>query len=279
MGALMASPGAEPLPLSAQLRKEFGLAEFYQQAVVVEGFPIVASEKVSSVALREAEWVVRGMLGERKDILRALAKSKTRMSVMAVEERTHDVPEHSDLEPASYWNHRARGLGATKQRPSVSCGEENLLCCPGDPYSAESITVHEFSHAVHEMGLAIVDPGFDGRLEKVYRGAVVAGLWKGTYAATNHREYFAEAVQSWFGTNRQDDALHNHVNTREELIKYDPAVAKLCAEVFGKKNPWSYVRPDDASRVGKGHLKGLDRKMLPKFAWGEVEKKAVGKRK
>ena len=38
--------------------------------------------------------------------------------------------------------------------------------------------------------------------------------------------------------NREDDHDHNHVNTRKELVEYDPAVAKLCEEVFGKENPW-----------------------------------------
>ena len=276
---LLVSLGAEELPLSAELRKEFDLAEFYQQAIVVEGFPIVASEKVAPVAMREAEWVIRGMLGERKDILRALAKSKTRYSVMAVEERTSDVPEHSDLGPSIWWDRRARGLGATPQRPSVSCGEENLLCCAGDPYSSENITVHEFAHAVHEMGLAIVDPTFDKRLGKTFRRAMAEGKWKGKYAATNRQEYWAEAVQSWFETNREDDHDHNHVNTRKELVEYDPAVAKLCEEVFGKENPWVYVRSDDPSRIGKGHLKGLDREKLPVFAWTEEEKKEAGKKR
>jgi hypothetical protein len=100
------------------------------------------------------------------------------------------------------------------------------------------------------------------------------GKWKGKYAATNHREYFAEAAQSWFETNREDDHDHNHVNTRKELIEYDPAVAKLCEEVFKKENPWVYVRPDDPSRIGKGHLKGLDRAKLPVFAWTEAEQQA-----
>ncbi|MDA7675153.1 hypothetical protein N8583_02130, partial [Akkermansiaceae bacterium] len=70
----------------------------------------------------------------------------------------------------------------------------------------------------------------------------------------DHHEYWAEAVQSWFGTNREDDHDHNHVNTRAELIAYDPAIAKLCAEVFGE-NDWVYQRPDHPSRKNEPHLK------------------------
>lgn len=272
MAVSVTALGAAELPVSEELRKDFALPEFYQQALLVEGFPILASKEVSPVALQEAKWIILKMLGERKDILKALAKNKTRFSIMAVAERTVDVPEHSDLTPAMWWNRRARGLGATKARPSVSCGEENLLGCPGDPYSKENILVHEFAHAIHQMGLVTVDPTFDGRLDKVYRRAMATGLWKGKYAANNRMEYWAEAVQSWFGTNRPPDHDHNHVDNRAELIEYDPGVAKLCAEVFGEKNDWVYVRPDDASRLGKGHLKGLDREKLPKFAWSEEEK-------
>ena len=59
------------------------------------------------------------------------------------------------------------------------------------------------------------------------------GLWKGTYAATNPGEYWAESVQDWFDNNRSNDALHNHVHTRKQLLEYDPDVAKLCREVYG----------------------------------------------
>lgn len=275
--AMLLQAGADDLAVSDELRASFALDDHYQQAVVVEGFPIVASARVSSAAMREAEWVVRGMLGKRPDLLRALAKSGARFSIMAVDERTVDIPEHADLEPALWWNRRARGLGATKPRPAVSCGEENLLCCPGDPYATESIAVHEFAHAVQDMGMTVADPTFDERVKKAFRWAMAEGKWKGTYAATNFREYFAEGAQSWFGTNRPPDQIHNHVDTREELIEYDPGLAKLCAEVFGEDNPWVYVRPDDPSRVGKGHLKGFERSELPAFAWTEEEQAAGGK--
>ncbi|RYD47507.1 MAG: hypothetical protein EOP85_05335, partial [Verrucomicrobiaceae bacterium] len=83
----------------------------------------------------------------------------------------------------------------------------------------------------------------------------------------------AEAVQSWFGTNRENDAIHNHVNTREELIEYDPALAKLCEEIFGK-NKWQYRRADDRARRNEPHLKDLDRSKLPVFAWTREEEAA-----
>lgn len=76
-------------------------------------------------------------------------------------------------------------------------------------------------------------PRFFRFSEAAYQTAVKAGRWKGKYAAENRSEYWAEAVQSWLDTNRENDDLHNHVDTREELIEYDPAVAELCRQVFG----------------------------------------------
>ena len=256
--------------VSAELREAFDLKPFYQKSLVLEGFPILSSDKVPDEALYEAAHIIRTMLKNRPDILRELAKNKVRYAIMAVDERTLDVPEHSDLKPAAYWNRRARGLGATKQRPTVSCGEENLLGNPGDPYSTESICVHEFAHAIHDTALKTLDPTFDERLHELYKKAMAKGLWKDKYAATNRHEYWAEAVQSWFGNNRESDHDHNHVNTREELIEYDKPIADLCAEVFGE-NDWTYRRPDHPSRKNDPHLKDLDRSELKPFAWSKEE--------
>lgn len=243
---------------------DWKLAPFYKKHVSAGGLPVVSSEKVSDYALFEAAYLIDMMLGERPDIRQALIENKVRFSVMAVDELTTQIPEHSDLTPGKYWDRRARGLGATRVRPSVSCGEENLLRYPGDPYGTESILVHEFSHAIHHMGLNAVDKTFEDRLKKAYQDAMDQGLWQGKYAATNRAEYWAEGVQSYFDTNRPPDHDHNHVDTREELEEYDPELAGLIDEVF-RKSKWRYVVP--AKRTEKGHLAGYDPATAPRFAW------------
>lgn len=260
-------------PVGDALRKDFNLAPFYQKHLLVGPFPIVASAKVDDAALAETALVVQGMIGHRPDLLKALAQDKIRLTVMAASERTTDVPEHSDLTPADYWNRRARGLGPTRHRPSISCAEENVLNLKGDPYNTESILVHEFAHAIHLIALDRVDPTFDQRLKAAHTAALAAGKWKDTYAGSNHAEYWAEAVQSWFNTNRENDGIHNHVNTRAELIEYDPTLAALCKEVLGDR-PWQYRRSDDPTRANEPHLKNLDRSKLPAFKWTKKEKNA-----
>jgi cyclophilin family peptidyl-prolyl cis-trans isomerase len=257
-------PGVSAVP--DKIREVFQLDEFYAKYLDVGGLPVVGSARVSEPALREAAWIVRQMIGHRPDILQAMANNRTRLAVMAFDEYTSDVPEHRHLTPRVYWDRRARGLGATPSAPAVSCAEENLLGHPGDPYATENICIHEFAHAIHQMGMQDIDPGFDERLQRAWQLAMAAGLWKETYAAVNRMEYWAEGTQSWFDDNRQNDALHNHVDTRAELKAYDPELAALCQQVYGDR-PWRYQKPGQRQAADRQHLAAVDFDNLPSFRW------------
>ncbi len=258
-----AAPAVGPVPDS--LRRDAKLGAFHQKHIDLDGFPILGSTNVSDHAMLEAAWIVRQMLTNRTDLLRAMAAKRARLVVMAHNEYTTDVPEHAHLEPKVYWDRRARGLGGR----TASCAEENLLSFTGDPYSTENILVHEFAHAIHDVGMKALDPTFDRRLREAFHSATNAGLWKKTYAATSRQEYWAESVQDWFDNNRQNDALHNHVATRAALKEYDPKAAALCAEVFGEI-PWRYQKPADRAPAGRAHLTGYDATKAPRFQWRPV---------
>lgn len=241
------------------------LDPFYKKHVSASGFPVVSSEKVNDFALREAAHLIDMMLAKRPDVRQAMIAGGSRMVVMAHNEYTTEIPEHSTLTPRDFWDARARGLGGSATDPVCSCGEENLLGFEGDPYQAECILIHEFAHHIHLRGMNVVDSTFDGRLEAAYKEAMSKQLWKGKYASTNHHEYFAEGVQSWFNNNRPPDHDHNHVDTREELLEYDPPLAALCREVFGETE-LIYTRP--ATRL-RDHLEGYDPTQAPQFVWPE----------
>lgn len=253
------TPVAPPTP---ELVAKLNLSKHHQKCLLLGELPILGSANVRDEALREAHWILSRMMEGREDLVRAIAQKKIRVVVMAVDERTLDTPEHADLTPADYWNRRARGLGATIWRPATSCGEENLLEIPGDPYKGENILIHEFGHTVHEIGMARVDPTFDGRLQKAFDNAMAAGKWKGTYAATNHKEYWAEGVQAWFDCNDN----RNLVVTRAELVMADQGLSALLKEVFGDK-PWRYLPPSKRKAADRAHLKGFDPAKAPGFSW------------
>lgn len=253
-----------------------GVPAFYTQRVEAHGFPIVASAKVNTYALKEAAFLVDMMLAKRPDVRAAMIKSGARMCVMAHDEYTTDLPEFArmasekveefpGIPPKDYWDARARGLGGSETDPLCSVAEENLLGFSDDPYEKECILIHEFAHNIHLRGLLNVDPSFDSRLKATYNAAMKAGLWKGKYASVNHHEYFAEGVQSWFDNNRVNDHDHNHVHLRSQLIEYDPGLAAMCREVFGDTE-LRYAKP--ATRL-TGHMAGYDPTKAPTFVWPE----------
>jgi alpha-glucosidase len=235
------SGGAAPAVTAVpdDLRQSLKLDPFYEKYTHYKGYPILSSAKVSDEALLEARYLISRMLAGRDDVLNAMVRRNCRFVVMAPTEMTTDVPEQRSMTPKDYWDRRARGLGGR----ITSCGEENLLNLRGDRYRNENILIHEFSHAIHGQGLRSIDRAFDGRLREVYDRAMEKGLWKETYAATNAGEYWAEGVQDYFDCNAPPGGVHNEVNTREELARYDPELFALIDEVF-KQSEFRYVRYD-----------------------------------
>ncbi|MFM2012338.1 MAG: hypothetical protein RLZZ396_1122 [Planctomycetota bacterium] len=258
-----------------------GIPDFYTQRIEANGFPIVASASVNPYALKEAAAIIDGMLGQRPDVREAMIKSGSRLCILACNEFTTEQPEWQWLanqkrkefpgvSAKDFYDARARGMGGSQTDPFCSCGEENLLAYPGDPYSTENILIHELAHNIHLRGMVNVDRSFDSRVRAAYEQAKEAGLWKGKYASVNHHEYFAEGVQSWFDNNRENDHDHNHVNTRSELIEYDPRLASLCREVFGDTE-FRYTKPQNRLH---GHLRGYDPARAPTFKWPDRLKEA-----
>lgn len=236
---------------------------FYTKYTSAGGYPVLASANVNDYAVKEAAYLIDLMLANRPDAKKAMISSGSCMMIIAHNEYTTDLPEFAHFKPKDFWDARARGTGGSQTDPYCTCGEENLLAYPGDPYSTECILIHEFAHNIHLRGMIRIDPTFDDRLKKTYDEAMAKGLWEGKYASVNHAEYFAEGVQSWFDNNRAPDHDHNFVDTRKELREYDPGLAKMCEEVFGETK-LTYTKP--TTRL-KEHMSGYDPSKAPKFEW------------
>ena len=80
---------------------------------------------------------------------------------------------------------------------------------------------------------------------------IVFGGEKPCYATKNKAEYFAEGFQIWFDTNRTMDHDHNHIHTREQLLKYDPHMSAFCTKIL-VASKWRFESP--VSRAGEDHL-------------------------
>jgi hypothetical protein len=224
------APGGPPASL--------GLDPFYRKYLDAGGIPIVGSQRVPDQALALAREIVEAMLRKRPDVRAALVAQRVRVAVMARSEVTTHVPEHADLYEASPgvdWNLRARGLGATRERPATSTAAENLLCSADDPLRGQSTLVHELAHTIQEMGLAVAEPGFARELDLAFAAARAAGKWDRTYAGTNAHEYWADGVLSFYDAriaSERPDGVHSPVHRRDQLRAYDPELYRLITRVF-----------------------------------------------
>ena len=254
-------------PISDALRKQYNLDPFYKKAVVIDGIPIIGSEKVSDYAFLECAWIMDNLLVGLDKIKSALVESKVRIGIIAATEYTMDIPENRRprmLARAAYHDRRSRGLGGRKL---TTCGEENLLSLRGDPYHRENITIHEFSHTI-ASNLRRVDGDWWDRLRELYQEAMDEKLWDNSYARASVQEYWAEGTQSWFDCNtRHDDGrIHNGVWNRDKLQEYDPRLAEFLEETYGD-GEWRYSKTTDRPAEELVHLTGLDRDKLPTFSF------------
>ncbi len=222
-----------PIPASA------GFDPFYGQGCDLDGFWVVAAEEVDSEAVTRAGEFVSTIFASDPALAASLRATDIRLGVIGENQRTTEMPEYRDLNevfPGTDWDSRARGLGATFERPLVSAGEENVLCLDGDRYRGEDILLHEFAHVLHEFGYATIDPTFQPRLDAAFANALDLGIWDDTYAAENAAEYWAEAVQSYFGRNLSfevPDGVHGPIDTGAALADADPTVHALIDEKLG----------------------------------------------
>ena len=245
----------EPVPPPKEVRDFFNLVPFYQQWIDVDGFPVVASAQVNPYALKEAAWQIWQMIGHRSDILKILAQHQVRLSILAHNEMTSDIPELTEvMVPHFFYNVRSRGANRPLRSGVVCSGEEVLLNS-----NAYAGLIHGFSHTIHTVTTR-VDPEFDNRLKTTYNAAMEKGLWRDTYAATNRDEYWAEGVGSWFDGAHSD----NPVKTRDALKAYDPDLATLIGDFLGD-HAWRYTPL--ARRLHLPHLQGFDPQSAPQLEY------------
>ena len=248
------------------VRDFFGLDPFYEQWIDVGGLPVIASAKVNPYAVKEAAWLITKMIGHHPDVIRAMVGNKTRFAVIAHTEIITEIPEYRSDAPPDFLVYRERGWGT--KRSTSSSSEENILSYPGPHSRSYNVLIHEFAHAIHRLGLNTVDPAFDEQLRVTYEAAMNKGLWQGTYASSDRREYWAEGTQAWFHPNGAG-SFNRFGNTRQALKAYDPGLATLLTEIYGDSE-WRYTPVE--TRTDLPHLHGFNPQDAPAFAgWPELE--------
>ena len=86
------------------------------------------SASATSEGLRRACYIVRAMFASRFDIRQAYYKFSGRVGVIADNEQTTTLPEHTNLTNPAHWDSKTRGVGATVEIPISSAGDDNMRC-------------------------------------------------------------------------------------------------------------------------------------------------------
>ena len=256
----------DPAPPTAVVREFFELDPYYEQWINVEGLPVIASAKVNPYALKESAWLIKKTIGHLPDVLRAMVKNKARLSVIPYTEVITEIPEYRYVGTPDFVALYIRGGGGS-EGATTTVSEENILSYPGETETGGreySILIHEIAHAIHLLGFNTLDPTFDERLRITYEAAMEKGLWQGTYASSNRREYWAEATLAWFYPNGSAGSFGRFGNTRRALKEYDPELATLLTEVYGDRE-WRYTPV--ATRTHLPHLQGFNPQDSPTFEW------------
>lgn len=228
-----------------------GIDPFYEKYLDARGLPVLSTADVSDTALRTACAIVANMLSLRQDLRDAMAALDMRVVVIGRDQVTTDIPEYANLyqtNPGPDWD-SFRGVGATVATPVTSAGEENLMCDQGEPYAGVNVLVQVFGTSVY-LAVKDADPTFEDRLQVADTAARAAGLWQDTYvrgadARQNLIEYYAEGVEDWFETGPESsppDGTFNEVNTRAELMAYDPMLYAIVAETM-RNDAWRPTCP------------------------------------
>ncbi len=232
-------PPQEVQPPPASL----GLDPYYRKYLDAGGIPVVASAGVDDAELYHASDIILAMLSERPDLLAAMVANRFRVIVYEDDgcRGPYQVPElRDDLPPGRCSS--AVGIASIKGIANRFTGEVLLVIeavgvAPAILPYCNFVLVHEFAHLVDYTislqlpGPSVYDPGFEPRVRSAYNAALAAGLYRNAYAATNPREYWAEAVTFWFLPDMLTGLVRTpaHVAT---LADYDPRIVSLVEEVF-----------------------------------------------
>ena len=175
---------------------------FYQKYANVDGIGLLAPAEISDEQIVRGREIITGMLTGRPDLLATLV--------------AHDTLVFIDP-------FRSRGIAF-----KFDDGWETYIP-EEDPVPHCGTFIHEFGHLIHfALEEQAGGDAFNARLRAAYQTARTAGRWRGMYAMTNVKEYWAEMARIWLW-----EALPPSLQPYySDLAAYDPEAAALVEEIF-----------------------------------------------
>ncbi|MBS0262328.1 MAG: hypothetical protein JSS02_10290 [Planctomycetes bacterium] len=202
------------------------------QTLNVEGWTVHVSDQLKLDQPVSTETALRLLEAQLKEVVRVIP-----VEPLA---RLREVPLWLSPTPAGFgptaeYHPDAGWLRDHERDPAMAKAIQftNIPNFPAEIKRMPVMVLHELAHAYHDRVL-----GFDfPEIRQAYDRAMAAGLYdkvtelasgveKKAYAATNHKEYFAELTESYFGVNDFYPA------NRTQLRQHDPQMCDLLGRVW-----------------------------------------------
>ncbi len=181
-----------------------GAHPFYTKYINAGGVVIVSSDAVPDAALIGAYRTILHLTSKRLDVLEAMLPHKPRISIMGLSETASDLPEFGSSSDGEW------GLG---QMPDSSTSLVSVrgVCYPGNNEYQANFLLHEFVHAMQNLGWPTTDPQSEDEVWGAYENAVKQGYFEAPrneplagitpFDAFGDDEYLTHNVNAWFDLN------------------------------------------------------------------------------
>jgi dienelactone hydrolase len=247
---------------------KFRIDPYYTKFTYAREFIVVGSDHVRAEALLRANDTIRKMFAYRHDVLKVFIAEGARLVILGQREKLSDLPElKNGRNRPDFDQVRYRDYDPALKLMVVP--EENVLCLPREPFAGGSSVIGVFARGIYhvaalrppiadferqrtrqqyELRVKRIDVEFDQRLQKLYDGAMSKGLWRGTAAARDRIEYWAQGVQAYFDAAEAGpppEHADRPITNREGLKAYDPGLFALVEETmcYKEHTDWRYQGP------------------------------------
>lgn len=147
-------------------------------------------------------------------------------------------PKYKDKRPGAAYHPSKQWLAKNGRDPQMAKSIEitNVSIFEAENRRMPDLILHELAHAYHDQVLGFDHKGikeaFDlaaksGTYDSVQRFTGQKTVTDNAYAMSNHKEYFAETTEAFFG---QNDFYPFHL---EELKKHDPQMVRILTQCWG----------------------------------------------
>jgi uncharacterized protein (TIGR02145 family) len=207
---------------------EVGLDERYTRYLNRSGIPVIGSSEVAVEALQVAADTIDYLLEDADALHGQVVHRGGYYTLIGAGETMAELPEGPGAE-AKNWV-----VMYVPTVPMAASFADNILCQPTNQSIGRSDLVLAWAWMVYD-DFAILDDNFATDVQAAFDAAMAAGLWANTWVS-NPSIYFVQGVLIWYGVNYEGpfggEGQNNHVNTRDELAIYDPALYDLVGARF-----------------------------------------------